>query len=90
MNRVKTLLVSGLFVSGLMAAPAHADQVPVGGAYDSRMRYVAYNPGQVVHLSTIVGATMVVSFAPSETVTSVAENGFFCIWRPCRRAITCS
>ncbi|MDE2390802.1 MAG: TrbG/VirB9 family P-type conjugative transfer protein, partial [Rhodospirillales bacterium] len=38
------------------------------------MRYVAYNPGQVVHLSTIVGATMVVSFAPDETVTSVAET----------------
>ena len=27
------------------------------------MRYVPYNPGQVVHLSTIVGDTMVVSFA---------------------------
>jgi type IV secretion system protein VirB9 len=38
------------------------------------MRYVAYNPGQVVHLSTIVGATMVVSFSPAETVTSVAET----------------
>ena len=47
---------------------------PCSGTYDSRMRYVAYNPGQVVHLSTIVGATMVVSFSPTETVTSVAET----------------
>jgi type IV secretion system protein VirB9 len=38
------------------------------------MRYIAYNPGQVVHLSTIVGATMVVTFGPTETVTSVAET----------------
>jgi type IV secretion system protein VirB9 len=51
---------------------ANADQIPAGGIYDSRMRYVAYNPDQVVHLSTIVGATMVISFAPTETVTSVA------------------
>jgi len=53
---------------------AHADQVPVGGSYDSRMRYVAYNPAQVVRLSTIIGATMVVSFALTENVTSVAET----------------
>jgi type IV secretion system protein VirB9 len=38
------------------------------------MRYVAYNPGQVVHLSTVVGATMVVTFGSTETVTSVAET----------------
>ena len=36
------------------------------------MRYVAYNEGQVVHLSTAVGATLVVGFGPKETVTSVA------------------
>jgi type IV secretion system protein VirB9 len=60
---------------GLAALPqAHADQTPIAGHYDSRMRYVAYNPGQVVHLSTIVGATMVVTFAPDEIVTSVAET----------------
>ncbi|MFT2095093.1 TrbG/VirB9 family P-type conjugative transfer protein [Acidiphilium sp.] len=62
-------------VAGMVAVRgAYADQTPDAGHYDSRMRYVAYNPGQVVHLSTIVGATMVISFAPSETVTSVAET----------------
>jgi type IV secretion system protein VirB9 len=74
MSRVRTFLLSGLLVCGLIISQAMADQIPNSGAYDSRMRYVAYNPGQVVHLSTIVGATMVVSFAPSETVTSVAET----------------
>jgi type IV secretion system protein VirB9 len=68
----------GLMVStmapALFSTPALADQTPSSGIYDSRMRYVAYNPGQVVHLSTIIGATMVVSFAATETVTSVAET----------------
>jgi type IV secretion system protein VirB9 len=74
MSRVKILLLSGLVFSGLVAGQVRAEQIPIGGSYDSRMRYVAYNPGQVVHLSTIIGATMVVSFSPSETVISVAET----------------
>jgi type IV secretion system protein VirB9 len=36
------------------------------------MRYVAYNASQVVHLSTAVGATLVVGFDQKETVTAVA------------------
>jgi type IV secretion system protein VirB9 len=74
MSRVKAILLSGLVFSSLIAGEARGEQIPTGGSYDSRMRYVAYNPGQVVRLSTIVGATMVVSFSPSETVTSVAET----------------
>ncbi|MBU6418761.1 MAG: TrbG/VirB9 family P-type conjugative transfer protein [Proteobacteria bacterium] len=79
MSRARTLLLSGLLLVdafALVAEPlqAGADQIPVSGRYDTRMRYVAYNPGQVVHLSTIVGDTMVISFAPTETVTSLAET----------------
>lgn len=74
MSRVRTFLFCGVLLCGSIISQANADQTPLSGAYDSRMRYVAYNPGQVVHLSTIVGATMVVSFASSETVTSVAET----------------
>ena len=74
MSRFRVALFSSIMMSAVVASFARADQIPIGGTYDSRMRYVAYNPGQVVHLSTIVGATMVVSFAPSETVTSVAET----------------
>jgi type IV secretion system protein VirB9 len=74
MSGVRAALLSGIVLSAMLASFARADQIPIGGSYDSRMRYVAYNAGQVVHLSTIVGATMVISFAPSETVTSVAET----------------
>ena len=51
---------------------ARAAQDPLPSRYDSRMRYVPYNPGQVVHLSTAIGATMVVGFGPKEEVTAVA------------------
>ena len=74
MRRAFALVLVVGVTSMVMARGAYADQTPDAGHYDSRMRYVAYNPGQVVHLSTIVGATMVVSFAPDETVTSVAET----------------
>ena len=63
-------LLAGLAVG----QTAWADQTPAPGQYDTRMRYVPYNPAQVVHLSTNVGATMVVSFGADETVTSVAET----------------
>jgi type IV secretion system protein VirB9 len=73
--RQALVLVLLVGLAGMAAARgAYADQTPDAGRYDSRMRYVAYNPDQVVHLSTIVGATMVVSFASGETVTSVAET----------------
>jgi type IV secretion system protein VirB9 len=74
MTNARTILLSGVLLISLAPVLALAEQMPVGGRYDTRMRYVAYNPGQVVHLSTIIGATMVVSFAASETVTSVAET----------------
>jgi type IV secretion system protein VirB9 len=74
MMRPRALFMYGMLISSAVPVLASAEQVPVSGVYDTRMRYVAYNPGQVVHLSTIVGDTMVVSFAPSETVTSVAET----------------
>ncbi|ABC92919.1 MULTISPECIES: P-type conjugative transfer protein VirB9 [Rhizobium] len=51
-----------------------AEETPTPGRLDPRMRYLAYNPDQVVHLSTAVGATLVVSFAANETVTAVAVS----------------
>jgi type IV secretion system protein VirB9 len=74
MKRVLMLSALAGWVGLAVLPQAYADQTPIAGHYDSRMRYVAYNPGQVVHLSTIVGATMVVTFAPDEIVTSVAET----------------
>jgi len=74
MRGARAFLFSGLMMACALPSLAHAEQDPMSGSFDTRMRYVAYNPGQVVHLSTIVGDTMVVSFAPTETVTSVAET----------------
>ena len=74
MKRLRALLLSGFVLTTIEHHLASADQVPVGDHYDSRMRLIAYNPGQVVHLSTIVGATMVIGFAPDETVSAVAET----------------
>ncbi|OYY02159.1 MAG: type IV secretion system protein VirB9, partial [Acidocella sp. 35-58-6] len=71
MSRVRALLFSGALLVAAMPVLAQAEQIPTSGSYDSRMRYVAYNPGQVVHLSTIVGATLVVSFGATETVVAV-------------------
>jgi type IV secretion system protein VirB9 len=72
-TRLALMLLGGLALGALIPA-AHAEQSPTGDTYDARMRHVAYNPGQVVHLSTIVGNTMVVSFSQTETVTAVAET----------------
>jgi type IV secretion system protein VirB9 len=64
-----------IVVAGLLLCPAaFANQLPQHGALDSRMRYVPYNPGQVVHLSTEVGATLVVGFSDKESVDAVAET----------------
>jgi type IV secretion system protein VirB9 len=49
-----------------------AEQDPVAGRRDPRMRSIAYDPDQVVHLSTAVGATLVVGFGAREVITAVA------------------
>jgi type IV secretion system protein VirB9 len=68
MRRLKWAL---LCVS-VLALPARAAEDPNPGREDARMRYLAYDPNQVVHLSTAVGATLVVGFGAKETVTAVA------------------
>ncbi len=66
---------AAIVLAGLLIGPAaFANQLPQHGALDSRMRYVAYNPGQVVHLSTEIGATLVVGFSDKESVDAVAET----------------
>lgn len=53
---------------------ARAEEAPTAGRLDPRMRSLAYDPDQVVRLSTAVGATLVVSFGANETVTAVAAS----------------
>ncbi|QPB24763.1 P-type conjugative transfer protein VirB9 [Rhizobium sp. 007] len=57
-----------------LAIGAHAEDTPAAGKLDPRMRYLPYNPDQVVRLSTAVGATLVVTFGANETVTAVAVS----------------
>jgi type IV secretion system protein VirB9 len=66
--------VAIILASLIICVPALANQMPQHGELDSRMRYVAYNPGQVVHLSTEIGATLVVGFSDKESVDAVAET----------------
>ncbi|MBY5336957.1 P-type conjugative transfer protein VirB9 [Rhizobium leguminosarum] len=56
------------------AMGVHAEDTPAAGKLDPRMRYLAYNPNQVVRMSTAVGATLVVTFGAGETVTAVAVS----------------
>jgi type IV secretion system protein VirB9 len=65
-------LLPALLCASVLASPAWANQDPAPGQEDARMRYLAYDPDQVVHLSTAVGATLVVGFGAKETVTAVA------------------
>jgi type IV secretion system protein VirB9 len=68
---MKRLLLAFLCTS-ILSSAGWAKEDPTAGRLDPRMRYVAYNPGQVVHLTTAVGATLVVGFGAKETVTAVA------------------
>lgn len=63
-----------LAASTFSTAPARAEQDPLPSRHDTRMRYVPYVPDQVFHLSTAVGATLVVGFGENEAVDKVAVS----------------
>lgn len=65
-------LAVALLCASCLSSPAWAEQEPSPGQHDTRMRYITYNESQVVHLSTAIGATLVVGFDQKETVTAVA------------------
>lgn len=68
---MKRLLLSlGLMLC--VSLPAIAAENPTAGKKDPRMRLIAYDPDQVVRLSTAAGATLVVTFSTQERVTAVA------------------
>lgn len=71
---IRRLFIVLLSSSIATIQPAHAEQKPIAGASDPRMRTINYDPEQVVHLSTAVGTTLVVTFSSTETVTSVAVS----------------
>ncbi|MCP3468661.1 TrbG/VirB9 family P-type conjugative transfer protein [Bradyrhizobium sp. CCGUVB23] len=58
----------------LITVGARSEDTPMAGRLDPRMRSLAYDPDQVVHLSTAVGATLVITFGANETVTAVGVS----------------
>lgn len=74
MRKVRLILLLGLAMNGIAFGGAYASETPRPDRDDSRMRQIAYDPEQVVHLSTIIGGTFVVTFAPTETVVQVAST----------------
>lgn len=71
---MRPLLLAALCVAVVLPAFARAEENPRPGKLDPRMRTIAYNPAQVVHLSTAVGTTLSVAFSPDEEVKDVAAS----------------
>ena len=74
MMKRSDMTIGLVFAIEVLSLPAFANQLPKHGAQDTRMRYVSYDSGQVVHLSTEINATLVVGFSDKETVSAVAET----------------
>jgi type IV secretion system protein VirB9 len=65
----------GVAVAALVAAigvPAGAAETPRGGALDQRVRFISYNPDQIVEITGVIRSTIEVVFSPDETVDKVA------------------
>lgn len=56
----------------VLAAPACAMEQPQHGKEDGRIRFVNYDPNNVVRLWTAAGATMTIQFGEGETITNVS------------------
>ena len=67
-------VIAAVVLSLVVIAPAFAVEYPHAGSLDSRVRYVPYEPGNVVDIWTAPGAAMVVEFAPDEVVQNVAAS----------------
>jgi type IV secretion system protein VirB9 len=73
MRRTAHLLGAALLLAAV-SVPAIALETPKAGNLDSRIRYVPYEPGNVVDVWTAPGAVMVVEFAADERVVNVAAS----------------
>ena len=68
---MKRLLLS-LALAICVASPALAAQLPVPGVVDPRIRTVAYDPDEVVHLQGWFGFQMMIEFAADERIENVS------------------
>jgi type IV secretion system protein VirB9 len=74
MNRMGRLAGVALLLIAVSAPAAVALETPKAGNLDNRIRYVPYEPGNVVDVWTAPGAVMVVEFAADERVVNVAAS----------------
>lgn len=65
-------LLSAATLLALQAMPARAEQVPVSGPRDPRVRTVIYDPMNVVAITGVIRAATEVEFSPAETIEKVA------------------
>ena len=71
---MKTPLLTLTAIAVAVASPALALEKPVPGKEDARVRYVDYDPANVVDLWTTPGAILTIEFAADETIAGVAVS----------------
>jgi type IV secretion system protein VirB9 len=72
MTALKSLVLCGGALIAMLAVPALAEETPRRGPDDTRIRYVAYNPDQVVRVNGVFRAASQIVFGEGETIASVA------------------
>jgi type IV secretion system protein VirB9 len=64
--------ISALFLSALISLPVYALETPKGGIYDKRIRFVDYNPSEVVKLVGHYGFSTHIQFNNNEEIKQIA------------------
>ena len=68
---MKQLLIA-TSIALTLASPVFAKETPHRGYSDARIRTVAYDPNQVVHINGVYRSALQIEFSPYETITHVA------------------
>jgi type IV secretion system protein VirB9 len=71
---MKRPLLTLTAIAVALASPVFALEKPVAGKQDNRIRYVDYDPANVVDLWTTPGAILTIEFADDETIAGVAVS----------------
>lgn len=65
-------ILGGAVAASLFSSAAIAEEVPRAGRQDTRIRYVAYDPDEVVRINGVFRAASQIVFGEGETIASVA------------------
>lgn len=72
MNRRIIAVTGGMLIALSLGLPSLALQLPTAGARDERVRFVAYDPANVVKVNGVIRASTQVIFAEDEEIAHVA------------------